>query len=252
MQIRSLPNEPELTDFLRSRFQAYNIDFVPLDNLQAPFPSVVLMFSPTWHNGIFVSIDQIWHNFLRIHSPQTVLITATFESDRSPNHLNLLDFPEDPIAFFKTALKCADLVQPFFSGGLEMTTILKKLYAGHGIDSIEEVMSRLVSILSQTAVHLERGKSYEEINQGLGLSEFLPDFWNKLRNRWHYYYPFLNILPFFQNFSRVNDLIEYLNPYFESGCNDDALFNHLECASNINQIKTLLDECWRYVETKSE
>ena len=228
---------------LSSYFEAHGFSLQPyeLDNTKETQVSVLLLFTPFYTNGIYVSAESIWKKHLSTIQPKTILLTAGFRKAKHPNHLDLLDLPASFPSFLRTALPVEEEWQPIFSGGLDMDEKLQRFFEGHGQESVIEILHNIIRILNIARAEITIYQtSYAAITEDLIRPSNLAEKWRELRIRWVNYFPYFEYLPFQNLFCKVDQLFNFIDPFFSSGCEDEELLNELNCIGNLKTIKDQL------------
>lgn len=202
---------------------------------------VIILSSPMYFDGIYVSADGLWKNYLEYHHPEVLLLVAGFLEAKQSNYLDLLNLPEHFLSMLAQAKKAKENWLPLTTGGLNMEEKIRRFFEGHGDESLTDEFDKIFRILRIAGDELKNHQAgYEEVKNELLLMNKLPTKWKTLNNRWANYFPYFGSLPFFETFEQIEHWLRYIAPYFETGCEQETLFWQLNCLENIEKIKSNL------------
>lgn len=238
---------PELPNYLIPFLQSEDYELKAYQIGEAINASIFLLFSPVWIHNCFISCDQSWKNYLQIENPQVKLISVGTVEVVHPNYIDILNLPNNFNYFFTNAKPAADSWTPIYTGGLKMEAKLHRFFEGHGNDSVSQVFTPINRQLNIIKDELKQGTAYAELWSDLIIPAKLPENWRIFRNRFINYYPYFFCLPFFTLFEKIYILVNELDAFFEQNCNNAKLFEALQCATKVNQIKELLSQTEKYV-----
>ena len=240
-------NNPPVQRALTNYLKAQNIR---LEALLLPFTEelttlkeakVIILSSPLYFDGIYVSADGLWKTYLEHHHPEVILLTAGFLEVQQSNYLDLLYLPDALGHILSNAKRAKDNWTPISTGGLDMQEKIRRFFEGHGNDSITDQFDKILRILRIAGDELKLHQaSYEEVKNELLLPNHLPAKWSILQNRWTNYFPYFGSLPFYVAFEQVGAWLSAIAPYFETGCEQETLFWQLDCLERIEKIKSNL------------
>lgn len=235
--------------FLQHKLEPKSVGFSDTDPIDLKGINILLIVNPFRCNNIYISAEAIWKKHLHLNKPDTTLLTAGFKSVKHSNYIDLLQLPDDPHAFIAQAKVAAEKWDPPFSGGLNIEDKLKRFYQGHGDDSVTDVLHTIIRIFSIANVEMKQyGTSFDELRADLFFLNGVREKWVVLKNRWVNYLPFFRCLPFWNTFSEVDKMFDYIDPFFSADCSEEMLFWELNCLETLKQIKDQLASiCNRYV-----
>ncbi len=211
---------------------------------------VILLLSPSFYHNRYLSTEVIWKKFLSLQAPATIFITAGLQSAAGPNHLDLLALPPDWDDFMARALP-ADRAYPLtLSGGVDTHDKLRRFFAGHGNDSVSEVLARIRRTLRVAAGELAHaGADFAEIQRELIQPARLPGKWAEWQTRWRHYEPLLSGLPFSEQLRQAVHRLEQLTPWMQADCRDQNPLVSGEALAIIDGVKRELNDLEsRYVQ----
>ncbi|GJM34065.1 MAG: hypothetical protein DHS20C18_30660 [Saprospiraceae bacterium] len=203
--------------------------------------TVVVLMSPIVCNGKYLSAELPWKQYLREHLPNNLLIIAGFSDFQGDNYLDLLHLPKNIKAFLNRAEIAGGSWEPAYTGGLDVAEQLRRFFEGHGDESVTDELNNTLRILKIARDEMKRHQAeYQSVWKDLLLANRLPSKWNTLNNRWINYYPNFECLPFFGTFVQVNLALQHIAPYFNSNCEEEALFWELDCIEHLEHAKSAL------------
>ena len=221
LETLSLPLQKELTNFKEAK--------------------VIILSSPIAIDGIYFSADGLWKKYLEHHRPEVILLNAGFNGAQQHNYLDLLMLPKSWGQFCTTAKLAADNWSPVYSYGMDMQEKIRRFFEGHGDESLTDAFDKILRILRIVGDELKVHKvDYEEVKKELILPNNLPAKWLTLKSRWANYFPYFRCLPFFDEFIHIKEWLISIDPFFESGCDQETLFWQLDCLEKIEKIKSNL------------
>ena len=210
----------------------------------------VLLFSPFFVQGQYLSPDTVWKKYCRDNHPDLNLGPASFAVQPAKNCLELSDLPQNLSAFFETALPAQTKPdwEPADTGGLNMMDVLRRFFEGHGTESLMKEMQILLRPTINIGDDLKAGTPQDEIVE-IHLSDGdLAQRWERFLSRWKRYFLMFRGLPFYPIFQEIDILTQKIAPFFLNGGKDLSLYAQIGCAENILAIKEKLSSIMPYVE----
>ena len=221
LEILSLPLQKELTNLTEAK--------------------VIILSSPLVIEGMYFAAEGLWKKYLEHHRPEVILLNAGFKGAQHSNYLDLLSLPKDWASFIEQAQTVSANWTPISNDGMDMQEKIRRFFEGHGDESLTDTFNKIFRILKIVGDELKIHQvDYEEVKRELILPNHLPTKWLTLKSRWANYFPYFSCLPFFDEFQKIGEWLASINPYFESGCEQETLLWQLDCLSTIEKIKSNL------------
>ncbi|MFM9950021.1 MAG: hypothetical protein ACKV1O_18950 [Saprospiraceae bacterium] len=239
-----LTSDQRYLEALAPYFGAQGYDLLPYtEGIEKTKNLVLLIFSPLKCGNVRISPENIWKKYLKAENPQARLINIGFEEAVHSNYIDILNLPEQLSEFIKKAMLAHETWQPVFTGGLEMFDKLNRFFKGHGRESLT---SELINVKTTTEALNNAVSIRKWTYEAAALAAFNDDYvwknWNAFFDRWIYYYPVLNYLPFSNEIHHINEVIEEIEPFFSKQGQDVNLFFVLDCAGKVNVILRMLND----------
>jgi len=240
-------NNPPIQRVLSNYLEAQNIRmeafFLPFKEelTQLEEAKIIILSSPMYIDGVYVSAEGLWKNYLEYHTPEAILLIAGFLEAKHPNYLDLLKLPKKLEAVLSDAKTASDNWPPVTTDGLDMMEKIHRFFEGHGDESLTDAFDKILRTLRIAGDELKvHNDSYEEVKNDLLLPSKLPAKWTILKSRWANYFPYFQCLPFFELFKEIEQWLLEIDPFFETGCEQETLFWQLNCLEKIEKIKSNL------------
>lgn len=240
-------NNPPVQRVLASYLQAQN---TRMEALFLPFKEeltklkeakIIILSSPIYVDGVYVSAEGLWKNYLEYHCPKAILLIASFTEVSHSNYLDLLQLPDKFADFLPKAKLANEKWGPVKSDGLDMMEKIHRFFEGHGDESLTDAFDKILRTLRIAGDELKvHHATYEEVKKELLLPNNLPAKWIVLKSRWANYFPYFQCLPFFDYFKQIETCLLEIDPFFETGCEQETLFWQLGCLEKIEKIKSNL------------
>lgn len=237
----------EVPSYLNDTLKPHGYELVRYQIGEEMQGDLFILFSPVWHHEHFISCDKPWKHYLQKEKPDFRLITAGFREATHENYIDLIQLPTDFEVFFSNALPARDAWEPMGTGGLNMQAKLQRFFEGHGTDSVKQLFSKVITTIKIINDELKKGAKLSVVcAEYEGYPNFI-ESWSIFKNRFSNYYPFLNCLPFYDLFQKINVLIQKTDLFVENNCQQDSLFEDLQVFDSITEMKALLNTAKKYV-----
>ena len=251
MQLHYIASDIAYVQALSPYFKAQGVELFRYSRNITAHNLILLIFSPIKCGKLRLSPERVWKKGLAAENPDAILLSAGFEESQHSNYLDILNLPERLVDFLTRAKRAKDDWQPLFTGGLEMEEKLARFFKGHGKES---VVKELIKINGKISALFEAVTEWQKPYEKVAVEAFDTDYtwhhWKIFINRWAYYYPFFEYLPFSEEIHLLDADIKNIAPFFESQGREANLFFSTNCAATVNRIQNTLNAIERtYVES---
>jgi hypothetical protein len=204
---------------------------------------VLVIQEPILVNNNYLSASFCWKNYLKLHSPRTILLSAGFGKVQDPNYLDLLKLPTDIENVLFNARTTEEEWIPRTTGGVDVLKKLYRFFEGHGAESFTDELHKMLRICKIARDELKIHQAdYSEVREELLLPNKLPDKWNVLQSRWQFYQPYFLCLPYYGEFAKMGSLFKDIAPFFTNDCAEEDLFWETACVEQLEDLKTGLEK----------
>lgn len=237
-----------LPRYLATHLEPAGYRLVPYaDNLRTGSLSVIILFSPMFLNDRYVSPDAVWQKYFKDRAPQLRIVSAGFAGPVHDNFLELSDIPEDFGRFLSQAKRVSEDLNPVNTGGLNMAAKLRRLFEGHGGESVHAVLTDLRSATVTISTLLKQPAGQETVQAEYfgNTADFLLR-WRQFSERWNRYFPFLGCLPFITSFRKIHQYINTIDQIFNSDHVDVNLYMKSNAPELIGEINLLFEQIESY------
>jgi hypothetical protein len=244
-----ITNHSSLAKMLKSHFSGLGKSIIHCSlPLKEALPSlenddVLVIQEPVFINNNYLSASLCWKNFLKLHSPKTVLLNAGFGNGQDENYLDLLELAEDVgEALFNARMVDEEWV-PITTGGVDVSKKLHRFFEGHGDESVTDELNKMLRLCKIARDELKIHEAeFAEVKNELLLPNKLPHKWNVLQSRWQFYIAYFQSLPYYRDFERLGEILKTVAPFFNGGCEDEDLFWTTNCVERLEQLKSGLEK----------
>ena len=242
------PLPAQLKTFLKQKVGKW--DTVQQEDYSVKDGAVLLMLCPSFYHNKYLSTEQVWKKHLVQYAPTSIMLTIGLQTAIGPNHLDLLALPNDWADFMAKAQPAANEYPITLSGGVDTADKLRRFFAGHGNDSVSEVLARIRRTLRVAAGELDQpGANVSEIQRELLQPARLSVSWREWQSRWQHYEPLLRGLPISKQLRSAVSRLLVLTPWMESDCKDAGPLQSGKALSIIDGVKRELNDLEsRYVQ----
>ncbi len=189
----------------------------------------VLLLDPYMINREYFSAWRIWKNYLSYKAPNTCLLIAGFKEVKHPNYINLLDVNKD---FdwqerYREAFAVKDIwvETEDLTNGRDIVEKIEVFFKGHSRQGIIDSLTNVRANLDSASLSYHGSDALNKCSQPFSEVWFniLKPGLNsvtELYGRWHYYYPYLQEMPFHTELQAIeaNKFVGDLNKLY-SGLN---------------------------------
>jgi len=246
MKIQYYSTESNLPAYVAQQWQDQDIQWLPWRPGDAVVTEHFMLFSPIWHHEYCLSCDANWKKYFAAEKKEVRLLTIGLEDMAHPNYWYLFDLPKEASSVFEKTLNCCEDWTPVSTGGLNIDQVLYRFLNGHGDVSLSQEFTKVLGFMRVIEEDQRKNTPYAETIKGLGIQEFLPPLWQSFVLRWQYHYPFFGCLPYYTLFQEMDDIIQHIDIFFQTDCQDVSLFTERRCKQNIERLNELITECCRY------
>ncbi len=244
-----ISNHPELSATLESKFSGLGRPVhkysLPLKNEVPEIgqDDVLVIQEPIFINNNYLSASFSWKNYLKLHSPRAVLLSAGFGNLQDANYLDLLKLPADIEEVFFHARMAEEEWVPCTTGGIDVQEKIFRFFEGHGDDSVTDELHKMLRICKIARDELKIHEAdFTEVRNELLLPNKLSHKWNVLQSRWQFYMPYFECLPYYQDFAKLGSLFKTIAPFFANECTEESIFWETRCVKNLELLKTGLEK----------
>lgn len=204
---------------------------------------VLVIQEPILVNNNYLSASYCWKNYLTLHAPRAILLSAGFGKIQDPNYLDLLNLPADTEAILFNARMAEEEWIPRTTGGVDVRKKLFLFFEGHGDESFTDELHKMLRICKIARDELKIHQAdFTEVREELLLPNKLPDKWNVLQSRWQFYQPYFLCLPYYRDFALLDSLFKEVAPFFANDCSSEKLFWETSCVDQLQDLKTGLEK----------
>lgn len=186
-----------LTNFF-SAAQTKLLTLDSFDNLAEKVQNTeaVLLFSPAWNGGAYLSGSELWLRYLLDVKPTGKLLLAGYQAFEHPNYLDMLTLGASPVNWWEDAPGVTTMPTLPALIGVDLMDKLHRFFAGHGQDSVVAVLSRIRLVVQMASRELKKMETpYSEIFTELVKPAQLAEKWGEWRSRWINYAPLFEFSP---------------------------------------------------------
>jgi hypothetical protein len=214
---------------------------------QAPYPvdatfDAFFLLTPLFVQRTYVATASFWKNYLARHQPASKLLTMGFQAIRHPNHIDMLNWPEDLAATLQQAAIASTPWSPIPEGGIDIRKRFFRFFEGHGDESLTDVLHNILRVLIMVHDEIDQHQeSFSVVFDQLISPSRIEQKWQLLLSRWVNYIPFFEGLPFYPTFAKLDRLLQQIAPFFTDGCRNEQLLRQLQCVNHLKTIKSELE-----------
>ncbi len=245
MNVCYISSNLALAEAIVTKYQDDGVNFYDFRKVATVgMPDAVLIITPMYVQDRWISYVGLWQAYLFKKYPTVPFLAFSFDQNIDDQYFDLLKLQPTFAPYLEQSyrlMKKGGSTSVFFYDTIEQ--VLKRFFAGHGDESVMEVLYQLKRKMHVMARELRIGEwTYEKIViECLG-----PDYtirsWTELRNRWNRYAAFFEFSPYKNLFFEIGEKINLISPFFDKKCEREDLFLNLECESVIQSIIDTLAE----------
>lgn len=229
MRLYIVSNNENIMERLRSEWSARH-ELVRMDTAIKDYNGfdAIIVVEPYLINKQYLSIADIWKNYLSRHAPEVKLIVAGFgERSESSNFLPLLNvnahFDLEQFVHQAQAAKKTYAIDSAINGYDRVSEKLKLFFKGHNQEGIIDSISKVRQVLNNAELSLYGSEKlkrdiepFEKIWKERLWSDTKKKAFQHFYNRWHNYKDYFLPLPFYHELqaAKTEQLIQGLHYIF--------------------------------------
>lgn len=203
----------------------------------------VLLFSPAWSNGAYLSAGELWLRYLQHIKPQGKLLLAGYQAINHPNYLDMLQLGSSPISWWEEAPGVMEMPELPTLTGIDLMDKLHRFFAGHGQDSVVAVLSRIRLVTQMANRELQKMNTpYQEIYDELIAPANLAEKWIEWRSRWVNYAPLFEFSPIANKLRIIAELASQIEEWMMVGGKDETLLLDGSVLDVLNKMRAELQQ----------
>jgi hypothetical protein len=178
----------------------------------------VLLFSPAWNNGAYLSTGELWLRYMQQIKPEGKLLLAGYQAVEHPNYLDMLQLGASSVSWWQKAPRVKDMPELPTLTGIDLMDKLHRFFAGHGQDSVVAVLSRIRLVTQMASRELQKTQTpYQEIYKELIAPAELAKKWSEWRSRWINYAPLFEFSPIANKLRIIAELASQIETWMMAG-----------------------------------
>ena len=242
MIIAYISTNPKLNHAITQKYEGQGYQFQDFKNLSSlEIPTLFLLFSPLKIGDQWVDYQNLWQNYVAQNLPGCHIAICSFDQNPLHGHFDCFQLPERATAFFDGVSKEIGTNEKYNGFTIDIEFKLQRFFAGHGKESLMEVLYKLMRKLHLIEKEVNDGDwTFPKIISEYLDSEYTFRNWQDFRIKWDRYYQFFEYLPYRQLIVDIDQEIKYISPFFDGKCKSEDLFLHLECWKRLQTICTTL------------
>lgn len=203
----------------------------------------VLLFSPAWSNGAYLSAGELWLRHIQHIKPGGKLLLAGYQAIQHPNYLDMLQLGSSPISWWDDAPDVMNMPELPILTGIDLMDKIHRFFAGHGQDSVVAVLSRIRLVTQMASRELQKMHTpYSEIYEELIAPANLAEKWTEWRSRWVNYAPLFDFSPIANKLRIIAELASRIEGWMMVGGKDETLLLDGSVLEVLNKMRAELQQ----------